>query len=250
MTLQIQTQTMFLAPSGSPNSRRMVGVGEPVSFVANSPCAWTIPDNPIAGTRRETNVTFNRPGRMNVLATHGAERQEIVLEVVAPSIRVRKTAELSADPGLCGALMRLEFTLTPLQVSFQGIEFRECECMADEIWGYFATHRATYADVMRHDPQAGASSTPVWKSVDAQNRVAALDAAGFSMSASRLNWPITAGGFRWQIPDEYRIGLQVTRFAVSMPQNIRIEPAGGCTTAPFHGAISVRKGGEETRRVY
>jgi hypothetical protein len=36
--------------------------------------------------------------------------------------------------------MELQYILTPLEVSFAGLEFRELDCPATSLWGYYAAH--------------------------------------------------------------------------------------------------------------
>jgi hypothetical protein len=96
----------------------------------------------------------------------------------------------------------------------------------------------------------------VWASVDNQNRVVGGDLASWAILASAMTWPITAGGFRWLIPDEYRIqrsdtGAWSDVFPCAgspMPQVMRIDPTH--PTAPFRGQVTIWKGGEQVAATY
>ena len=247
MPLQITSATSAPAANRSePNSRRTIGIGEEITFSVNRAAQWTVPGTPTRGSHRSLSHRFLTPGRHTVTAQAGTQRASIQINVVVPSIRVRKLREITLPSGTVGALMHLQFTLTPTGVSFSHLQFRERECNADNVWGYFHAHRTTYRQTLRHVPQV----RPVWTGVDAQNNVTSPDQAGFQLNASGMNWPITAGGFRWPIPDEYQIGTRTFRFLRPMTQSIRFDPASGATRPPFRGTITVWKGSQRVRRTY
>jgi hypothetical protein len=194
-----------------------------------------------------------------VTAEAGGEQATLHLNVVSPSLRYRKVRELAVPSGLnaairellppdtplvstsaLGAAMLLRMHLTPLSVSFVGLEFRERECAADRIWGYYDTYRTDYRAAL-----AGHNASTEWTPVEQDNAVAAPDIVAQHFNASLLRWPITAGGYRFLIPTEYRIGSQVFSFARATPQAVQMEPARGSDRAPFHGTFRVWKGGQE-----
>ena len=142
--------------------------------------------------------------------------------------------------------MVLRFVLTPLSVSFAHLEFREVAGGADRIWGYFATNQLHFPRTLRHD------ATLDWTGVDEDNRLVQPDHASFAIHPRDMIWPIVPGGFRWNIPDEYRIrGEEEThRFDNLMPQSIRIDPSSETERASFSGTISVNKGTHQVIATY
>ena len=246
MTLQLTSQTMLRAADGrTPNSRLTVGIGENVILETNrSNVQWSIPDHSVPNGQPSTVVRFFRPGRHTISVQAGSHRDQLTLNVVAPSIDVHKIGEIQLPRDVAGVLMHLEFQLTPLNVSFCGTRFRERECGPDRVWGYFERHREAYRTTMQHRPNIH------WTRVDQRNRVTQHDQAGFEMQVSRMNWPITAGGFQWNIPDELDIDGRVVAFGQPMSQAIRFDPSSGAERPPFRGRVTIWKGGQEVHRDY
>ncbi len=93
-----------------------------------------------------------------------------------------KVNDVPLPPGRVRAEMQLRFVLTPLEVSFGALQFRERD--ADNTWGYFQHQRP-----QRH------TVTPGWHPVDRSNQVVDLDTTAFELVARNAYWPITSGGY-------------------------------------------------------
>jgi hypothetical protein len=76
------------------------------------------------------------------------------------------------------------------------------------------------------------------------------DQAGIQFGNNNLSVPIVSGGFRWNIPREYRVQntTHAVRFPRSMPQTFRIEPT--ATELPFRGVVRLNKGGVDQTQQY
>lgn len=250
--LEITTRTQFPAASGAPDTRRTIGVGEPIEFRANRRGEWQI-DSEVSGTNRSFLRVWERPGRHNISLRNGSQEADVSIRVVTPNIRTRKLSEaaISLSRGI-GVLMRLEFLLTPTSVSFMALQFREDDCDADSLWGYFNAH----PDIVgRHSANPLAPGVPNWTIVNAQNKLAVPDNAGWLLRPSLMYWPLTAGGFRWSIPDLYRIGSNEYPLGRNMSQTFWFRPNphpshGRPGRLPFEGEVKMWKGGSVVEREY
>jgi hypothetical protein len=183
---------------------------------------------------------FVTPGTKTVEArTAAGEQQNLQFNVVLPSVSAQKIRDVPPVAGQIGAVMELQFVLTPLEVSFAGLEFRERNCTPVGPWGYYAAGGAPLH-----------TATPGWADVDTQNRLVVPDHAGVILQLSQMRWPLSQGGFEWRIPDEIRTGTQIHQLPRPMVQSARIDPAAGCTGPPFHGRITIWKGGQTTSRTF
>jgi hypothetical protein len=251
MPITLRSETRLSAPNGRPNSRLVVGVGETVDFRASTSVRWFVGGDARRGFDRSLEATFDRPGEVTVRAEAGSEWEELRLTVVAPSLRYQKVCDLPVPHGVVGLLsrrgqpippeltrsvgvaMELKVLLTPLSVSFAGLQVRERDCPADQVWGVFGrpgmapSHRAT----------AG------WVTVGADNVLSATDLAAACWNPARLNWPVPAGGYRWRIPCEYRLANgPVERFADPTSQAVRFDPI-PTPTPSARGTFIIWKGG-------
>lgn len=251
MSIRITTETMSHAPADARSeaalSRRNLGVGETVILRANRRVRWSGRGIISTGSRGNSTATrFLQPGRHVVTASHGAQSERVEFNVHKPSVRVDRERLVNVTSPFLGAHMVLRFVLTPLSVSFAHLEFREVPGGADRIWGYFSTNRSHFPRTLRHD------ATLDWTGVAEDNRLSEPDNAAFAIHPRDMVWPIVAGGFRWNIPDEYRIrGEEEThRFDNLMPQSIRIDPSSETERASFSGTVSVNKGTHQVVATY
>lgn len=244
--------TVSSAPDGTPNTRRLIGVGETVDFVADRSARWSgvgvmgIP----SGTDRRVSLIFNQPGDVTVTARAGAREDSRVFRVVEPSMSLRRVQSIKTFPEdhhpnreQVGVGMRLQFTLTPFGVSFNQMLFREESGPADQVWGYFRNFFSRRPTLSRH------RAITRWAMVGPNNDLNVQDIARFAMSPRNMDWPIVAGGFRWNIHDSYRVGSLEKRLPRRMPQSFRIVPEGPQTSL-FTGTLSVNKGGVTTTSHY
>ena len=241
MPLHLSSETAQTAPKGGARSRRIVGVGEAIYLTANHPVHWTVDGTPTAGApATTTNALFVSPGTKTVQArTAEGEQASIEFNVVLPSVSAQKIRDVPLATGQIGAVMELQFILTPLEVSFAGLEFRERNCSPVAPWGYYSPGGSPLH-----------TATPGWSNVDVHNRLVVPDRAGVILQLSQMRWPLSQGGFEWRIPDEIRTGTQIYRLPSPMVQAARIDPAPGCTSPPFHGRITIWKGGQTTSRTF
>lgn len=244
--------TVCSAPDGTPNDRRLIGVGETVDFVADRSARWSgvgvmgIP----SGTDRRVSLIFNQPGDITVAARAGTRQDSRLFRVVEPSVSVQRVQKIKHFPEdhnpnrvQVGVGMRLQFTLTPLSVSFNQMEFREESGAADQVWGYFRRFFSRRPTLSRHQ------AISRWAMVGSNNELNVQDIATFAMSPRNMDWPLVPGGFRWHIHDRYRVGSLEKRLPRRMPQSFRIVPEGPQTSS-FTGALSVDKGGVTTTSHY
>jgi hypothetical protein len=239
MSLQLSSETAQTAPNGAPRTRRTVGVGEAIFLTSNHPVQWIVDGTATVGApTAHTNAAFLTAGTKIVQArTARGEQASLHFNVVLPSVAAQKVRDVPPVPNEIGAMMELQFILTPLEVSFAGLEFRELDCPATGQWGYYAS--------------GGAPShiaTPGWTDVDIRNRLVVRDTAGITLQPSQMRWPLSQGGFEWRILDEIRSGTQIHRLAAPMVQAARIDPVPGCARPPFRGTITIWKGGQTTSR--
>ncbi len=267
MPLVVRSETLAAAPSGASNSRQTVGVGEAVLFRTDPvrPAHWTHAGVRTRTPQREQAYTFARPGEFTVEAEAGGERGDVRISVVGPSLRYEKVSEPTVPsgvtawlarngrpipPGLAAAIgvptvvgvaMELRIVLTPLSVSFAGIQVRERNCNASALWGVYALG-ATGTTAPPH------TATPDWTDVGPGNALVFHDLAAVCWVPSRLAWPIPAGGYRWLIPAEYRTGEGATpvQLVAVTPQTVRYDPLPG-TAGNHNGTFSVDKGGCSAR---
>ena len=239
MPLSITSQTLFPAPSGAPNTRMTVGIGEPIALRASQLAHWTLEGAMPASARgREVNVLFLSLGNKTVTARAGTEQASVRFNVVGPSLRFRKLREIQVEtlwPGQIGVAMELEITLTPLEVSFGGIEFREVGGPASHATGYF----------LGRAPQHSPTN---WAGVGNRNVLTLTDTAGWHVIPAQLASPLGAGDFQWQIPGEVKIGTTVVRLANSVLQMVQIVPTHA--GLPYRGRVTVHKGGQSANRIY
>ena len=257
MTIRVSA---FAAAPRSGNSRHVFGVGEAIVLEASGPMTWLTPGSMSAAgsaPQRSIIVQYAQAGSYTITAQgRGAHAGSHVanVRVVAPRMQYEiDPRPFVIAPGSVGAGMFLRMSVTPMEVSFQHLRVRERHCDAVDIWGYFDRHReqSAFRRVMHHDPLRGApEGTPEWKTVDAQNRVVGVDAAGFAMAPADMNWPIVPGGFTWRIPLEYQIDSQAFSFENPVGQAIRISPEGGSCRSPFHGTVTLWKGGQRKDKQY
>ncbi len=260
MPLVIRTETLAAAPDRGSNSRHTVGVGESVLFRTDPvrPAHWTLAGARTRTPQREQAYTFPLPGEFTVEAEANGERGEVRVRVVAPSLRYEKVSEPAVPtgvtawlarngrpippalatavgvPSVVGVAMELRVLLTPLSVSFAGLQVRERNCNPSAIWGAYATHTVA-------PPR---TATPTWTDVGPGNALVFHDLAAACWVPSRLAWPIPAGGYRWLIPAECRAGATgpTIQFAAATPQTVRYDPLPGAAGA-HNGTFTVNKGG-------
>ncbi len=258
MPLVIRSETLHTAPDGRSNSRLTVGVGEPIAFRTDPIRAahWTVEGNRTRNAIRDHAYVFNRPGEFAVLAEVGHERAEVRFTVVAPSLRYEKVSEPTVPNGVTawlarngrplppdlvlsvGVAMELRVLLTPLSVSFAALQVRERNCTPTAIWG-------VYVQGTMVPPH---TATPTWTDMGADNALVSHDLAAACWIPSRLSWPIPAGGYRWDIPVEYRVGGGGTPvpFPTTVPQTVRYDPLPGAA-GNHNGTFAVDKGGCSAR---
>lgn len=248
----VSHETEYSAPDGTANTRRIIGVGERVDFMADRSAQWSgvgvmgIPSR----AERRVSLVFNQPGEFTITARAGTHDDSVRFRVVEPSVSVQRVETVKKFPEKhnpnrqqVGVGMRLQFTLTPLNVSFRGIQFREEPGPADQVWGYFRSFFSSRPTKSRHE------AVVHWADVRSNNELSVRDTAQFAMAPRHMDWPLVAGGFRWNILDSYRVGSQERRLPRRMPQSFRIVPEGPQTSS-FTGTLSVNKGGVTTTSHY
>jgi hypothetical protein len=238
--LRITTATFARAPRG-PNTRHIIGVGEGITFTANHRGTWEIPGVPASDHRRTSqDASWSQPGTYTATVRTPRSSASVEIQVVAPSILINKLRdiEIPIREGV-GVGMHLEGRLTPLEVSYAGLEFREEDCSSSRHWGYYDAHREL---AIPHD------AIDNWPSVDHTNKVSGFDTALIVFRASTMPWPLTPGGFSWAIPDSYRIGNTSYRFASNMIETFAINPT--APSPPYTGSATIWKGGQTATRDY
>ncbi len=258
-TLEITSETFNTAPSGAPNTRRIIGVGEYVQFRTNRTVHWEMTEqSPRQRPTAEMFVTWERPGIKTIIVRTQGEENRLQMTVVPPSLRTRKIREIAVEdpefpggvlPGAVGVLMQLEFQLTPLEVSFSTISFHEEVCPAVDIWGYFAEHREL---AHAHDPrpQHPGRIYPEWVAIDRRNIAQSPDHCAYWFRPQDRPWPLLPGGFSWHIPGTYQINGNRYPMQLPMIQTFRIEPRPDNPRPPFIGSITAWKGGQMVTRSY
>jgi len=251
------------APSGAPNTRRRVGMGEPVrlSTTLGSPVSWRIagitnPARPIA----QTNAIWTRAGRFNIVARTGRRVARATMRVIEPvvvpvklrnltlaAVRARlrsRGVTVPPAPHRRGVFMEVVFRLSPNTVSFGGLTFREVGSPATRKTGYY-----------RPAGRASAHGTvPTFSPVRVHaghNVVGISDFAGFSINPVAPNLPVTAGSYRWIIPAEVRMGSITRRLSTTVTQRFSVRPRPARITAPpLTGRFDVWKNRAHSQRVY
>jgi hypothetical protein len=262
MAITITSSTVKTAPSGARPSRTTIGLGEDVLFSANRAVLWTINGIAIPGRHQRWQHQFLAHGSVRVAAEDAGEDDELQINVVTPSMRIRKIRDLRVPHDIVslgrlppwatteswvGAGMLLELTLTPLEVSFGGLQIREVKNPTSGAWGYYQTRVSSPA--LAHHPNHD------WSPVNHDNQIPGGDLAWWGLRASEMNWPLTPGGFRWTIPIEYQIPISTTgawskviNIAQSLTQVTRIDPTS--PHAPFRGRVTIWKGGAQVVAVF
>lgn len=252
MPLAIRTETLNPAPSGRPNTRLTVGVGEAVLFRTSPERAahWTRGGDRTRTAIRQQAYSFHQPGQFVVRAEVGGERAETTITVVAPTLRYEKVSEPSVPAGVrawlvtnnrpiprdldscVGVAMVLRVILEPLSVSFAGLEVREGDCPADATVGVYAQPGVARS----HE------ATPGYTAVGGDNRLAFHDIASGLWVPSRFRWPIPASGFQWRIPLFYRVvgTTAEVEFPQRVPQKVHFLPDPAAGTTP-RGTFTVQK---------
>jgi hypothetical protein len=251
---QIVTATLLHAadPRTADNGRRYIGVGELISFTSTHTGTWNVPGHNYTGQHRTVTARWQSPGRRTVSLQTRRGTTSVDITVVEPRVSVQKIREIPIEtmrarfPGHLrgvGVFMKLQFRLTPLNVSFAGLEFREHNTGVVNANGYYARHTGI---TLPHR----AARQPT--TVNSDNRLVNPDYAGFSFDPDRSPWPITSGGYQWHIPQSYRVpGQSWQRLSHHMLEAFQMLPnPPRIDRPPFHGRMIVWKGGNRAERRY
>lgn len=226
--LHVATKTAARAPSGAPDTRRTVGVGETVVLTANARGTWSMS----SGTKTASSNTRlvwtagDHAGTATVTFHHGNRTMQTKLTVVSPNTLAMKLHSRDTIPkGEMGAGMVTNVTIGPASVSFGNVEWLEVPGGPTSIWGYFKDH-----DAPNHHPN------PSWLRWNAHN-------GGLSDHAMIRGYdkPWSPGGFTWVIPNKYRVtGTGSGYVFIYTHQVFRI--------ADNKGTVTVTKGGAGVTR--
>ncbi|HEV7553994.1 MAG TPA: hypothetical protein VGO00_01000, partial [Kofleriaceae bacterium] len=143
--IRVTTTTVFRAPSGAPDSRRAVGVGESVVFHATQGGSWTASHGTKIGHAGKT-FTWTAPetgGSTTVTFHHANKTVHTAINVIAPNTLAMKVAKHDSIPkGTMGAGMITNVTIGPTSVSFGNVEWLEVPGGPSSVSGYFKDHGA------------------------------------------------------------------------------------------------------------
>lgn len=217
------------ADPGGKQDRTTVGIGEQNSFAVNDVAggSWKSVD----GKGKTLNSvsfqwTASAAGK-NTITYTAADKStsSITMTTEVPSsLSGKKDSDLTFASGTQGAGMELTVTVSPMTVSFQGLELMEGTCNASAISGYFSSHAPG-----PHDAAAGAGK---WRQVGTKNDV--------SDTADSSGWPSpwSKGSYTWSIPASWRLaGAQTsTAFSTNNDQVVSITGADGETIVTKLGA--------------
>jgi hypothetical protein len=249
--LELTSRTDHVAPGTPLRGRLQIGVGEYVHITANQPVRWTIPGMlPSTTLTTHTVVQFLSAGPQVVMArAPNGQQASLIFTVVMPSISVTKLGDMTLPLAITnqnglGAYMQLQFTFTPLTVSFEGLEFRELDCPVINPWGYYTSNAPP-----RHTATAG------WTPIDPFNQLQDADNASIFIIPANMTYPLTAGGYEWSIPGRIRIATPSGAttelpLAAPMTETARFDPAPGLVKPQFRGSLTVWKGGCMSTKSY
>jgi hypothetical protein len=227
----INSKTDMHAPDGTPDTRRVIAMGEVVYFdIGGDAVDWTAS----AGWpgRRHARSTFAwelpEPGTATITATTAAGASaSITMTVVPPKdIRMRKTSEdPPGDPGTANAGMRLAPRFTPGNVNFGNVEWLEAPGGPSSLTGYFAAQVAAGADLDHHP-------NPDFLRI----------APGLNDHAAAFGFPgpYSAGTWDWEIPNRFRRAATTGEGTVYVTtlQSFRIDESGTITVSKQGASVT------------
>lgn len=229
---QIMHTTVATSPYN--RQRRRIGVGEKVALaIPQDNGQWNVEGPGVLDTRAGNMVELtagDSAGRV-FISVQGQDGcfSRIDFEVVEPD-----GVELVAEPaightqGTPSVELYANVHITPADVSFQGVYFRELKCLA-KYDGYFERLNdwewTVREEIVTHEPNA--LSVIGGEVVEGYGTYADYD--GIIMNDNGLGQPFSDGSFTWPIPWEYRVeGGQWKRFA-TVNQIKLITPTGKLT---------------------
>ena len=227
----VNSRTDMHAPDGTPDTRRMVAMGEVVYFDAGGDAVdWTAS----AGwpPRRSARATFAwelpEPGTATITATTATGASASVTMTVVPpkDIRMRKTSE---DPpgasGTANAGMLLAPRFTPGNVNFGNVEWLEVPGGPSNLTGYFSAQVAAGVDLNHHP-------NPDFLRI----------APGLNDHAAAFGFPgpYSAGTWDWEIPNRFRRAATTGQGEVYVTtlQSFSVDASGAITVSKQGASVT------------
>jgi len=231
------------APDGTPDTRTTIGVCETIGLDAGGEVVdWSAnKGQPKAGpgTARFLWAAPDVGGMATITATHpvsGVSRS-IEITVVPPTVvQYKKISDQALPPGTIGAVMKLEGTVLPKNVTFGWITVKEDPGPRPIATGYFRRLRRRFGVELDHGPNKK------FVHVNWDNHFC-CDIAGI-----KGPWPTPRGPgtVRWLIPTRYRCEWSTTgtgHIFTQMTQDTSID-ATGKVTVTKDGASITRPSGK------
>ncbi len=187
--------TKVAAPDGTDNSRALIGVCEAVTITATEAVTWTVTGGGSLSSANGTTTVFTAPdiaANCKVTATYtNKSTNYITYGVIPPSGQTyTKLQNRNVYPvGQAGAGMYLSVKLTPLNVCFGGIDWKEIGLDPINVTGYFVGKAG------HHNPN------PDFLPVGNDNFVQGTDDASSGVGARPQPW--SNGSYTWPIPNNY-----------------------------------------------
>lgn len=233
--LTITSSTFSPAPSGAPDSRYIIGIGEKVTFKGPEKGTWTATGGTPTSADASDEFVWDapdKPGQWTITQKIGDKTGSKSMAVIAPSsIQFKRASVQSFPPGKAGAGMDLDITIGPSHVSFGDTKIKEIGGKAHSVSGFFAKIK----DGTDHEPRAG------WTDITASNEGDRQDAAHAGPFGGPDDPAFEPGSMSWDIPHNYSVdgtgdgtGLAIVRQTMSMVDST--------------GTMTVTKGGQSVTR--
>ncbi len=219
----LTSETVVTKPGN--RARTRVGVGERVTLtISPGPGSWLIDTGGTLDSNSGSSVEYTAGDRaatsqITVIGPGGC-RSTIVFTVVEPSGGVMKQIDNTFHVhGTPSAGFHAEIYLTPSDVSFKGMTFREKHCSA-VCAGYFLPQNGQ-DHVPGSDLVAGDVEEGVGTKLQGFDTVQGADGG--------IGPPYSGGTFIWPIPWEFQIGSGAPKVFYTMYQMKIIDPTGKLT---------------------
>jgi len=235
---KITTETIVSTPANA--DRRKLGVKEEVTITvepSDLDISWNVSTAgqsagevvPSEGTLVQYTASWEANQEATIFATGITNYQEeVVFEVVAPQNVVYQQAEapgLYNTGGILSIFAKLSLYMTPTDVNFENIKFKEGSCYATA-WGYFQNKNGE-----EHVPNA--EPVPITSDLVEGS---GWEIAGTDLARTNDNAPdFIDGEFHWYIPLLYDDGLGALQFNTVLQKHVMANPTG------LRGTLSLYK---------